>query len=162
MDPSPDRRPFSWNELWRAGDILILLLGLMLLAGFGSGLLCLALLLPAAAALVLGIGRRSAGWLVPAGVLGGVALGVLLVDQSAWLADYPQLNRNALHLVAQGAGWLSITVLTRRFTGRPQYWPLLPGLLLILAGIMILISSSLVGISMAPRSATLARLLYNE
>jgi hypothetical protein len=79
-----------------------------------------------------GVISRSAGWFIPGGILGGIALGSTAND----LIALPEDSEGGLFLLFFALGWVSITVLSRLFTRENHNWALIP------AGIMALIGSA--------------------
>jgi hypothetical protein len=95
-------------------------------------------LLPGLAMLALGIRGRSAGWMIPGGIVSGIGLGAMLIE-GAWLPSVAgDTDEGAVFLVAFALGWLSITVLSRFFADETQWWPLIPGGILLAIGLMVL------------------------
>lgn len=84
--------------------------------------------------IVWGIGGRSAGLMVPGGILCGVGLGALLVTSLGALSAEA---RGGLFLLSMAAGFASITPLSMLSTCRTQWWAL------IVAGIMGLVGGAL-------------------
>lgn len=99
---------------------------------FDIGLLVLPLL--SAGFIVAGLMTRGAGFFIPGGILGGIALGTFL--QTTPLATGGDAQ-GGLFLVGFALGWGSITALTALFSEETHWWALIPG------GIMALIGSSL-------------------
>ncbi len=84
--------------------------------------------------LAWGVISRSAGLMIPGGILSGIGLGTVLVtnvEDSAGDLD------GALFMGAFALGWVIITVFTAVFTEETHWWPLIP------AAIMGLISAAL-------------------
>jgi len=130
------------------GGLVLIGAGLLLLAGqlFTIGvwqLIMLDLLFSGA-----GIATRTAGWFIPGGVLSGIGLGALLTESRLATGDPAE---GGLFLLAFAAGWLSITLLSQRFTDQPQRWALIP------AGVMALIGTPL--LMGAAGEATLAAVM---
>lgn len=118
---------------WLGGALLIAI-GVFLLVGqfvqaewFGR------LVLPVLGGLFLlvGLGTRQGGWLVPGGILTGLGVGTWLVTGP--YAEAAETLQGAIVLLSFAAGWALITALspiTRRF----MWWPLIPGGILALIG----------------------------
>lgn len=83
--------------------------------------------------LVWGIINRSAGLLVPGGILAGIGTGAWLVST----LSLTEAQQGSVFLLSFAGGWLLITVLSALFTSCTMWWPLIPG------GIMALIGSAL-------------------
>ncbi len=107
------------------GVVLVGMGGLFLLAQFVN-LGVLVLPIQATAFLIAGIVTRGAGWFIPAGILGGLSAGIIT---SGALKAAGQDDGGAF-LLCFAAGWLSITVLTKLFSGKAMLWPLIPGLIM--------------------------------
>lgn len=116
------------------GGAFLIILGILFLAGqwLPNGAW---LVLPAIASLLMawGIITRTAGPLIPAGILSGIALGAFLNGY------YPEGDDTGggVFLLGFAAGWLLISLLTFVFTSERHWWPLIP------AGIMGFIGLSL-------------------
>lgn len=97
------------------------------------------LVLPILAGLfaLAGMLRRDAGWFIPAGILGGLSLGIALLDSS--LVAVNEAVEGGVFLVAFGAGWLSITLLSAIFARRRLLWPLIPAVVLSAIGAAVLV-----------------------
>lgn len=140
----------------RRGELVV---GLVLIA---AGLFYLlanffnlgALVLPVLGAgfLLLGIITRQAGWFIPGGILGGISLGIYLVEGPFQLAG--EQNEGALFMLAFALGWFSITLFSRLLTSEPQWWALIPG------AIMALIGFAVLGIGTAERLLSLVGTLW--
>lgn len=82
--------------------------------------------------LVWGILARNGGLLVPAGILGGVGLGI-------WLVETPMLQttpdqRGALMVLALAAGFALISVLWYLVLQEFRVWPLIVAVILLFVG----------------------------
>jgi hypothetical protein len=75
--------------------------------------------------LLWGILDRSAGPLIPGGILNGIGLGIALKSQFGQFMS--EDHTGGLFLLGFAAGWFSITLLSIIFTDDPQWWPLIPG-----------------------------------
>lgn len=119
IQPSPTPTPRE-KHASATGFALLALGALLLLVQLtGHGVLVLPLLV----LLFLGLGawQREAGWLIPAGILGGVSLGALLPGH--------------LFLLGFALGWFSIPLLTRFLSGETHWWAVVPGSVMALAGL---------------------------
>lgn len=126
--------------MWGAGLILLGALTLLALVTGWSvfGLAVLPAL--AIAFLIGGIARRSFALMVPAGILGGLSVGVVL----AYVLE-GQLASDAiggLVTLSLGTGFLLIVALQALFTRTTMSWPYIPAALLILIGAVLLVSGS--------------------
>jgi uncharacterized membrane protein (UPF0136 family) len=80
---------------------------------------------------------RHAGLMIAGGILSGLGLGLLLVTRHV----FPETGSAGIIILALGAGFLVISPLSMLFSNRTQLWPLLPGSLLALIGMLLLIGS---------------------
>lgn len=121
---------------YRTGGKLLIALGAFLLLApiFDLGLLTLPLL--ALAFLVAGIATRTSGWLVPAGILGGISLGAALIEGLINLAS--DETRGGIFLLAFALGWAGIPLLARLFTSERQDWAIIPATIMALIGAAVL------------------------
>lgn len=93
------------------------------------------------ALLFLGIGflgmffwGRHYGWLVPGGILTGLGTGIVMASA---LQNVPDNYEAALFLVPFGLGFILIWVLDRLFTRVSNWWPLIPGGIMVLVGVAV-------------------------
>ena len=114
------------------GGIIMIGLGLFfLLAQFvDAGWLVLPIL--AGAFLVAGIVTHKSGWFIPAGVLGGLSLGIALTEQGFHVASGEA--EGGLFLLAFAAGWACIPPLSKLFAGEWLWWAFIPAAVLALIG----------------------------
>ncbi len=114
------------------GGVVLIGLGLLFLLAqlVDVGLLVLPIL--SAVFIAAGVISRSAGWFIPGGILGGIALGATAIDLTA----LPEDSEGGIFLLGFALGWLSITLLSRLFTREKHNWALIP------AGIMAVIGSA--------------------
>lgn len=122
---------------WIAGIILIVI-GLLAFLGqvvemewFGL------LVLPTLALifLVWGLVTRKEGLLIPAGILGGLGAGTLLM-----VGPYegaPEQNAAGIFFLAFAGGWVAISLFSL-LINRRMWWPLIPGAFLGLFGVALL------------------------
>lgn len=94
--------------------------------------------------LALGLGfltagalTRKPGLIIPGGILSGVGLGVIAVD-NAWFAPANSEASGGVFLLAFAAGWVLISVFTRLFSDETHVWALIPGGIMALIGSLIL------------------------
>lgn len=88
--------------------LVLVLLGLVFLAGYA--------------------GTRSYGVLIPGCILGGLGLGIMF--------QRPPFLGDAAPLIGLGLGFCAIFAIQLIVAGRPHWWPLVPGALLVVAGIL--------------------------
>ncbi|MGC8780565.1 MAG: hypothetical protein ACP5UQ_06840 [Anaerolineae bacterium] len=119
MNPSTRRSLVAGLALIAFGA-LMLLGQLQLLSGAEM------LVLPALAVIFLawGLATRTFGLLIPGGVLAGIGAGSYLIARP--LADVAEPTQGAIFLLAFGAGWLLIALLSPLATSGFQWWPLIP------------------------------------
>lgn len=85
-----------------------------------------------------GIATREAGWFIPGGILTGIGAGVALVDGPlARLipAGVMPGDEGGLFMLAFGGGWFLITLLTAVFSDETHWWPIIPGVIMVLIGL---------------------------
>ncbi|MFQ5350092.1 MAG: hypothetical protein ACE5EG_06600 [Thermoanaerobaculia bacterium] len=71
--------------------------------------------------------QKAYGLLIPAGILLGLYLGEVLRGNFWWA--------NEGTLLGLGIGFLSIYVIARIYQGQSHWWPLIPGIILVLIGV---------------------------
>lgn len=121
------------------------LAGGLILIAIGAGLMLFQILdLPMLFPLVLGgiflaagIITRSAGLLIPGGIISGVGLGTLATVQD-WLFPMGSEQSGGLFLLLFSVGWFLITLLSKLFTSETQTWALIPGAILAAIGGLVL------------------------
>lgn len=136
MQTLPENKPASKKGAITAGVLLI---------GIGLGLLIFRFtaldeyfpLFLGLVFLVSGMLTRSSGLLIPGGIIGGVGLGVVAID-NAWFGAAGEPASGGLFLLAFSLGWFLIPVLTRVFAGKAELWALIPGGILAVIGALIL------------------------
>ncbi len=124
-----------WQEN-RNGALAMIGVGAFLLALTVVGKLWLALPILGAAFLMAGVVSREAGWLIPGGIMGGISLGIFLIEGPFRLAG--EEGEGGLFMLAFALGWLSIALLSL-LTRERLWWALIP------AGIMGLIGLAALG-----------------
>lgn len=142
MNTYPTDRPTNEPARGPRNDmtagIILVALGLLFLAGqfFDVGIWILPIL--AVGFLGLGVARRSAGWMIPGGILSGIALGVLLVEGRVAQGD----AEGGVFLLAFAAGWAVVYLGSRLFTAQPQTWALIPGAIMAIIGGLVLLDAA--------------------
>jgi hypothetical protein len=121
---TPENQSVSPRSGRLLGGIVLILFGLLILAAkvFNVGLLLIAF--PGLAMLALGIATRNSGWLIPAGILNGITLGIVAVEEfglGAWLAE------PAVFMLSFALGWFTIPLFSALFTRERHLWALIPG-----------------------------------
>lgn len=82
--------------------------------------------------LVAGIVTRQAGLLIPGGIMGGISLGIFLIEGPFTLVS--EDDKGGLFMLAFAAGWFSIALLSL-LTPERQWWALIPGGVMALIGL---------------------------
>jgi hypothetical protein len=129
--------PVERNRGWIGGAFLIVIGVMSLLGQFVKDDGVALLFLPALAIvfLVWGAVTRQAGLLIPAGILGGVGLGVWLERATTGLKGE---SSGAVIVLSLALGFAAITLFTKVFTGRAHWWPLLvAGILAVVGGALL-------------------------
>jgi hypothetical protein len=119
------------------GIILILIGAAILITQFVE-LGAWVIVVPGVVMLAAGIVRRSAGWLIPGGIVTGVGLGALLTEA----AIFPGLDNEVVILMAIALGFLSIVALTALFAERALLWPFIPGGIMVAIALVMLAGAS--------------------
>ena len=117
----------------------------LILVAIGAGLLLFQILdLPMLFPIILGviflaagIITRSAGLIIPGGIISGIGLGTLSTTQ-AWFFPMDSTQSGGLFLLFFSVGWFSITLLSKLFTAETQTWALIPGAILAVIGGLVL------------------------
>jgi hypothetical protein len=121
--------------------IILIVIGLGLLA---SRFLSLDNLFPLGLGMIFilaGVLKRSAGLLIPGGIISGVGLGIV-VTQNGLLAGMGVFDSGALMLLCMAVGWFSIIVLSKLFTDETQIWPVFPGGAMAVIGSLMLMGAN--------------------
>jgi hypothetical protein len=84
-----------------------------------------------------GIETRSSVLFIPGGLLAGAGLGLLLTAGPLHLASGD--TASSIFLFVWALGLFSITFLSRKFTYHPQWWPLIPGGMMLLTSLALCI-----------------------
>lgn len=126
----------------------ILALGILLIA-LGAG----ALLAPYAnigmyfmlalglSMLVFGAVTRTAGWIIPGGILSGIGLGIFALEGP--FADHlSTLDEGAVFLLAFALGWFTIAILSTLLKAGRMLWALIPGGVMAFIGGLILLDEA--------------------
>jgi MFS family permease len=88
---------------------------------------------------VWGMLTRTAGLLIPGGILSGIGTGIILLEGE--LLNVNDEQRGGVFLLAFALGWFSITLLSKLFTREPQWWALIPGSILGGIGVFVLLTN---------------------
>ena len=123
MDHTQDTQPLARRNNLGVGVGLIAI-GAVLLLGNIFELGIFLVLLLGLVFIAWGIVTRTAGLLIPGGILSGIGTGIALAQLLPVAND--DLN-GGIFLLSFAAGWFSIVVLSRLFTREPQWWALIPG-----------------------------------
>jgi hypothetical protein len=87
--------------------------------------------------IIAGILKRSAGLIIPGGIIGGAGLGTVAMMNN-WLAPMGSAAGGGVFLLVMSLGWFSITLLSKLFTDETQVWALFPGAAMALIGGLVL------------------------
>jgi hypothetical protein len=87
---------------------------------------------------LLGILTRTAGWMIPGGIVGGIGLGIALLE-SPLTGTQPSVDEGGLFLMCMAAGFASITLFTKLFAGESHPWALIPAGVMAFIGGMVLL-----------------------
>ena len=108
------------------GGSLMILFGLGLLVSRFVDLGVWLVLVPGLVMLAWGIFTRDSGWMIPAGVLNGIGLGILALE-GPWSLVTGEMQTGAVFLLSFAIGWFSIPLFSRLFTRDRHLWALIPG-----------------------------------
>lgn len=89
--------------------------------------------------LAWGLLTRTAGLLVPGGILSGIGTGIAWLEGALLAVNDEQ--RGGVFLLSFALGWCSITLLSWLFTHEPQWWALIPGSILGGIGTFVLLTN---------------------
>ena len=87
--------------------------------------------------ILAGILKRSAGLIIPGGIIGGAGLGIVVMENN-WLAPMGSVDGGGVFLLVMSLGWFSITILSKLFTDETQVWALIPATAMALIGGLVL------------------------
>ena len=124
--PSTEKTNNEANML--AAGIALIALGLVALIPQFSELVDLGMLIPLALGaifLVWGLATRSFGLLIPGGILAGIGIGTLIIASP--VSELAEMQAGGVFMLAFGAGWVLITLLSPLTEDGFQWWPLIPG-----------------------------------
>ncbi len=122
------------NKTYISGSILILM-GILFLVTQVVQMPTLSMwLIPALGIIFIGWALlvRNFGLLIPGGILLGVGAGIVLVE-----AEVPGFHEGAAFMIPFGLGWLLITLLSPLTARQVQWWPLIPGGIILGIGLLI-------------------------
>ncbi len=129
------------------GGPLLIAIGLLVLLAQNVQAEALGLLfLPALGGLFLvaGIVGQQAGFIIPGGILAGIGVGAVLIQESS--VPLSGTAQGGMFLLAFAGGWFLITVLTAAFTCHTQWWALIPGTIMALIGGALLLGGAALNI----------------
>ncbi|HYF63249.1 MAG TPA: hypothetical protein VD886_10580 [Herpetosiphonaceae bacterium] len=121
----------------RVGGLIFIAIGALLFLGRFVDIGWMILPALAGGFLVAGIATRQAGWFIPAGIIGGISGGIFLIESASLVPDGADAE-GGLFMLAFAAGWFSIAALSKLFTDQPQWWALIPGVIMALIGAAVL------------------------
>ena len=142
MTKPTNTTPANRNAL--IGGLILIFGGALALVGqvvpdsWGVGFGLLVLLGLGLAFHIAGLLTREAGWFIPGGILTGIGAGIALVDGPlARLIPSGLLpgDDGGLFMLAFAGGWFLIVLTTALFTHETQWWPLIPGGIMLLIGL---------------------------
>jgi len=121
-----------------AGVALIAIGLLALLAQLTNWSILGWIILPTLAVIFLawGILTRNFGLIIPAGILGGLGLG--LFTMVGPFSDLFAGAQPGVFMLCFAAGWAFIALLSPIFSDRFQWWPLIPGAIIGLVGVAVM------------------------
>jgi hypothetical protein len=90
--------------------------------------------------IVWGAVERSGGLLIPGGILTGIGLGVVLL--AGPLGGVESEANGGIFFLSLAMGFLLISLLTAIFTGKVQWWPVIPAAFLALFGAALLLGGA--------------------
>ena len=88
----------------------------------------------------IGIARRYVYLFSVTGILFGLFLSLVLVDESGLFDASDEQMRGAIYLLCMGSGFFSVTMMTRLFSEEAQLWPIAPSIVFSIAGIFLLVA----------------------
>lgn len=127
------------NRAALAGGLVLIAIGLLTLLGqLNLSAQIGMFFIPALAVIFLvgGLISRTFGLVIPGGILGGIGLGIALIEGP--LAGAAEPTRGAIFLLAFAAGWLLIALLSHFTASAFQWWPLIPASVLAAIGGLLL------------------------
>jgi hypothetical protein len=140
MDPRIERKTLNRRTNRLTGGIVLILLGIATLLSNWLNFELYLVLLIGAVLLVWGAFSHSFARIIPGGVLSGIGLGILLL-QGPWNLALTEQGRSGVFMLCFALGWLLITALTGLMTSKTLWWPLIPGGVMALTGILLLSAS---------------------
>jgi hypothetical protein len=141
LDPVEETSPVTptrRNDM--GGGVALVAIGLFLLVARFLDIGQIFLLLLGGGFLAWGIATRTAGLLIPGGILSGIGLGVLLME-----GPFGSVSGDAeggVFLLSFALGWFSITALSALFTRDTQWWAVIPGTIMALIGTGVLVGGA--------------------
>lgn len=120
------------------GGGLLALFGMLVLVDRFFDLGKVIIFYPGLAMFVLGAVTRKSGWFIPAGILNGCALAVVLRD--AFVTTH-WTDESGLSVIGFALGWMSIPLFSALFTKEKHLWALIPAGVFAAAGIAIIVGA---------------------
>ena len=123
------------------GIVLILIGAMMFVAQITQSSSVALFILPALGLIFLawGITTRQSGPMIPGSILSGLGLSVLIVNGT--LGQVDEMISGSIVILSLALGFFSITPLTAFFSGKTQWWALIPASILGLVGVAMLAGS---------------------
>jgi len=140
MDERIERKPLNQRAIRLTAAIVLILVGLTaLLSNLFNFELYLVLLI-GVCLLVWGIFSHRSGRIIPGSVLSGIGLGILAL-QGPWNLALSDKGRSGFFMLCFALGWFLITALTCLVTSKTLWWPLIPGGIMAVTGMVLLINN---------------------
>ncbi|MEZ4630950.1 MAG: hypothetical protein R2880_09625 [Deinococcales bacterium] len=80
--------------------------------------------------ITIGYWRKEGLWIMPGSILLGVALATMLCQFS----ELSSQQTGGVFTLSASLGWFGVTFLSKRFTASTLWWPVIPGIIMILLG----------------------------
>lgn len=137
--PEETKNPHELRNRAVAGAALIIIGAVALIAQFADSVTVAMLVMPTLALIFLiwGLVTRTFGLIIPGGILAGLGLGTYLTIAGP-LAGVEEPSMGGIILVCFAGGWLLISLLSPLTGERFQWWPLIPGGILGIIGLILL------------------------
>lgn len=119
----------------KTSGILLIVLGLGLAATSWLNFAWVPVWLAGLALLTLGTVGHKPNLIAPGGIITGTGLAIV-VQTSPWIATLSDQARTGLFLICMALGWLLIPLLSRLAATNTRLWPLIPGGVLLITGLV--------------------------
>ncbi len=91
--------------------------------------------------LVFGAITRTAGWIIPGGILSGIGLGIFALE-GPFASQLSSVDEGGIFLLAFAIGWFTITIVSALVKAGRLFWALIPGGVMALIGGLILLEDA--------------------